>query len=395
MGNSIGNREVGTSMSEKNDDAVSDSKEQEHEHEEPEQQPEPADPVKKWTRRTIVVAAVLLALYLVADRLTPYSSQARVHALVVPVASEVSGTVVEVAVEDNQFVDAGELLFRIDDGRYKLAVANAEASLQSARQATGASSATVDAASAGVRSAEANLARAAQDVERLRRIKSQDPGAISDRRIETAEASFIVAQQQLAAAEANLDKARQSLGSAGDENSRVQQAQAALDAALLDLERTAIVAPDRGLVTDVRVDRGNFSGAGVPQLTFISTSDVWVRADLTENNLGHVDPGDEVGLVFDIYPGRVFKGTVRTVGYGVAVDSAPLGALPTINNDRQWLRDAQRFPVAVDFEMEREDMMRLRVGAQASVVVYTTDSFLLNSIGRLYLRVVSLLSYAY
>ena len=77
------------------------------------------------------------------------------------------------------------------------------------------------------------------------------------------------------------------------------------------------------------------------------------------------------------------------------MDSAPLGALPTINNDRQWLRDAQRFPVVIDFDMPREDMRRLRVGAQASVVVYAGDSGLLNALGRLYMRALSIFSYAY
>lgn len=382
-------------MTDKETEAAGANGDAEPEKPSPREEPADPDPVRVWTLRSIALAAVLLVLYLFADRLTPFSSQARVHALVVPIASEVSGTVVEVAVDDNQFVEAGDVLFRIDDGRYRLAVENAEASLQSARQSSGASSATVDAAAANVRSAEASLTRAQQDVERLRRIKAEDPGAISDRRVESAEAAYSVAQQQLAAARANLEKAEQNLGFEGDNNALVQQATAARDAARIDLERTVIVAPDRGLVTDVRVDSGNFAGAGVPQMTFISTRDVWIRADLTENNLGHVDPGDEVGVVFDIYPGRVFRGNVRTVGYGVAVDSAPLGALPTINNDRQWLRDAQRFPVVIDFEMDREDMLRLRVGAQASVIVYSTDNVILNLLGRLYLRIISVLSYAY
>mgnify|MGYP001551451058 FL=1 len=353
------------------------------------------DPVKKWTRIVLLLAVVFLVLYLLADRHTPFSSQARVHALVVPVAAEVSGRVVDVVATNNQVVNKGDELFRIDTSNYELAVANAEASLESARQATGASSATVDAALAGLRSAQANLTRARQDVTRLRRIKAEDPGAISDRRLDSAEASLQVAEQQVAAAEANVAGARSSLGSDGDRNSRVQQALAGLETAQLNLRRTTVVAPDGGVVTDIRVDRGNFAGAGVPQMTFISASDVWVRADFTENNLGHVDRDDTVEVVFDIYPGRVFKGSVRNVGYGVAVDTAPLGALPTINNDRQWLRDAQRFPVVIDFEMKPEEMRRLRVGAQASVIVYASDSFILNTLGKLYVRVTSLLSYAY
>ena len=353
------------------------------------------DPVRSWTIRILALCVVLLFAYLVADRITPFSSQARVHATVVPIAADISGTVTEVAVENNQVVQAGDVLFRLDEERHRFAVASAEASLQSARQATGASAASVDAAEAGVRSAEAAYTRAEQDAIRLRRIKEQDSGAISDRRLEQAEASLAVSRQQLAAARANREQARQNLGDAGEDNSRIQQAQAALESAQLNLERTTVVAPATGVVTDVRVDRGNFAGAGAPQMTFISTDDVWVRADFTENNLGHVDRGDSVGLIFDVFPGRVFEGTVRTTGFGVAVDSAPLGALPTINNNRQWLRDAQRFPVVIEFDMPMEDMRKLKVGSQASVIIYASDSWIFNTLGKLYIRIGSILSYAY
>jgi multidrug resistance efflux pump len=220
------------------------------------------DPVRSWTIRILVLCIVLLFAYLVADRITPFSSQARVHALVVPIAADVSGTVTDVLVRNNQVVNEGDVLFQLDDERYRFALASAEASLQSARQATGASAASVDAAQAGVRSAQAGFVRAEQDAVRLRRIKKQDPGAISDRRLESAEASLQVARQQLAAARANLEQARQNLGDLGDDNSRIQQAQAALETAQLNLERTRIAAPAAGVVTDVRVDRGNFAGAG-------------------------------------------------------------------------------------------------------------------------------------
>ncbi len=353
------------------------------------------DPVRVWTIRILILSVILLAAYLTADRLTPVSSQARVHALVVPVASEVSGSVVDVVVKNNQVVQAGDSLFRIDDERYRLTVDSAEADLQSARQATGASSASVDAAAAGVASAQARLVQSEQDAVRLRRIKAQDPGALSDRRLEQAEASLIVAQQQLAAALASLEQAKQNRGSVGEDNSRIQQAVAALEQATLNLERTNVVAPTNGVVTDVRVDRGNFAAAGAPQMTFVSTEDVWVQADFTENNLGHVESGDTVRLVFDVFPGRVFEGTVRTTGFGVAVDSAPLGALPTIDNNREWLRDAQRFPVVIDFEMSTEDMRRLKVGAQVTALIYATDSWFFNTLGALYIRVGSILTYAY
>lgn len=354
------------------------------------------DPVKRWTKILVVASLVLIGWYVIADRKTPYTSQARVHAIVVPIAPEVSGAVTEVAVNSNQLVEAGEVLFRVERTRYLLGVENAEANLQQARQAEGASTANIDAADAQVVSARANLVRSRQDAERLRRIKDEDPGAISDRRLEGTESSLAVAEAQLVAAEAGAERARQDLGESGEANARIAQAQAALDQARLDLARTEVRAPSPGIVTDVRVDKGNFAKAGGALMTFLATDDVWVQADFTENNLGNIKPGDEVALVFDALPGKVIKGTIRTTGFGVKVDSAPLGSLPSIDNDRDWLRDAQRFAVIVDFELpDADDRMGLRVGAQASVMVYTGGNFLFNIVGRIKMRLVSIFTYAY
>ena len=274
-------------------------------------------------------------------------------------------------------------------------VATGSASTPSGTSA-GASTASVDAAQAAVASAKAGLLRARQDAVRLRRIKKEDPGAISDRRLESAEAALLVTQSQLRTAEANLEKARQDLGVEGENNARILQAQAALESAELDLQRTTVIAPGNGVVTDVRVDKGNFASAGAPLMTFVAAHNVWVQAAFSENNLGNAKPGDPVEIGFDALPGRVFPGRIREIGFGVAIDAAPLGGLPTIENDRQWLRDEQRFAAVVDFDMpDPGHRNHLRVGSQASVIVYTGDNWLFNTLGRLYVRAASLLGYVY
>ena len=354
------------------------------------------DPVRKWTFILLAAILLLLAWYLVSDRLVPSTSQARVHALVVPVAPEVSGTVMTVEVRNNQRVSAGEVLFRIDPERYQLAVETAEADLQTARQAMGASSANVSAAEAALVSAKASLVRAEKDASRFARIRQEDPGAISMRRIESAEASLEAAKGQVEAAEANVEKARQDLGKTGEQNSRILQARSALAQAALNLERTIVRAPEDGLVTDVRVNKGNYANASAPQMTFVALDNIWVQADFTENNLGHIRAGNTARLVFDALPGKVFNGKVRELGFGVSVDSAPLGSLPTIENNRDWLRSAQRYPVLIDFDLQDKQLAsRLRVGSQVTVVVHTGENALLNTLANLQLWLNSFLTYAY
>ena len=103
--------------------------------------------------------------------------------------------------------------------------------------------------------------------------------------------------------------------------------------------------------------------------------------------------GDPVELSLDVMPGRIIKGTVRSVGYGVSDgrNSNP-GALPSISPSMGWVREPQRFPVIV--ALDREEIRGLgRIGGQASVIVFTGRNFFLNAIGRLQIRIATLLSY--
>jgi len=358
-------------------------------------EPQEKDPVRKWTFIMLILMSVLFGWYLLADRFTPYTSQARLHALVVPIAPLISGQVDDVYVTNNQRVAAGDVLFRINTDTYELVLAAAEADLQSARQAVGASKANVAAAEASLKAAEAGKTQAEQDAIRMRGIRAEDPGAISERRLQYAEAALASAIANVDAAEANLEKAKQDFGREGENNVRILQAQVAIANAQLNIDRASVRAPDDGVITNVRLDRGNFAGAGQAQMTFIAIENIWVQADFTENNLGHIEPGDTVQILFDALPGRLLEGTVRGTGFGVEVDSAPLGELPTIQNDKNWLRESQRFPVLVDFETENVAKLGVRVGSQASVTVYTGTHPLLNTVGRLRMRIVSYLSYAY
>jgi len=354
------------------------------------------DPVRKWTFIVLGLCIVLTALYLVADRKTPFTGQARIHAFVIPIAPQVAGNVISVEVQNNDEVAAGQVLIRIDPTDYELAVASAEASLQVVQQSIDAGVAGVEAAESNVEAARANKWRSEQDAVRMRRIRDEDPGAISQRRIDSAEASLASATARVAVATANLESARSALGELGDNNADIQNAQAALDKSRVDLQRTVLIAPRDGLVTDMRIDLGNFAAAGAPLMTFIATHEVWVRADLTENNLGNVKAGNRVELTFDVQPGKIYRGKIRETGFGVQVDSNSLGTLPTIDNQRNWLRDAQRFPVLIDVETgEEPQQMGLRVGSQVSVIVYTGNNWLLNFLGRIYIRAVAVMSYAY
>ena len=182
-----------------------------------------------------------------------------------------------------------------------------------------------------------------------------------------------------------------------ERKTRRSRARAALDKARLDLANAHVIAPAQGTVTDLRTDVGHFVQPGAPVMTLVAEHDLWISADMTENNLGNIDVGDEAAIALDVLPGQVLKGKVRSIGRGVDTgEQSKSGSLPTVQNDRDWLRQAQRIPVQVDFDPE--DVSRLkgaRVGGQAEVLVYTGDNVVMNFLGAIYIRVASWLSYLY
>jgi len=356
------------------------------------------DPVRKWVLLFGAFLALLLAWYMAADRYTPFTTQARVNAFVVPIAPQVAGEVLSVDVRTNQTVRKGDLLARIDPARYELAVAAAEAQLALTQQSLRVSSSTVDAAAASLDAAKAGLVKNTQNESRLKRIEADVPGAISQRSLEAATTTRIEGEAQVASAKANLQKSIEALGPRNEKNPQLLAARAALDKAKLDLQYTRLIAPNDGIVTDLRVDVGNFAATGQPLMTFVAVQKIWVEANLTENNLGHIKPGDAVDLVLDIWPDKVLRGRVRNVTFGVtgAESTSKPGTLPTVQNARDWLRNAQRFPVLIDFENPAEAaQLGARVGSQVAVLVYTGDHPLLNPLGRTLMWLSGIMSYAY
>jgi multidrug resistance efflux pump len=248
-----------------------------------------------------------------------------------------------------------------------------------------------------LQAAQANRVKADKDATRQEALYAEDRGAISVRRLEIAQATRIEAHSKEQASEADLRKAQEAAGDAGDDNAQLRSARSAIEKAELDLARTKVVAPARGLVTDLRTDIGHFAQAGAPAMTLITIHDQWIDADMTENNLGNIEVGDEVAIVLDVLPGKVLKGRVRSVGNGVSSGQpAPPGTLPTIQNSRDWLRQAQRFPVAIAFDpSDAERLRKARIGGQAEVMVFTGDNVVMNTLGAAYIRLKSWLSYLY
>ena len=220
----------------------------------------------------------------------------------------------------------------------------------------------------------------------------ENQGALSENDKDQSETALLQAIEQVASAEASLERAKQSLGESGPNNPKIRSAIQNLEKAQLDLEFSTIVAPTDGVIESFDVDLGYYAAAGQAITTLISSSDVWIQANLKENNLSKMQIDNEVKFVLDIAPGKIFKGKVRSLGFGVASDKTNKGGLPTISDKKGWLQDPQRFPVIITSD-DPEVRNLYRIGGQVDVVVFTGDNFILNGIANFRLKLISLLSY--
>jgi RND family efflux transporter MFP subunit len=250
----------------------------------------------------------------------PWTRDGRVRADVVNVAPDVSGAVVQLPVHDNQLVRKGDLLMEIDPSHYRIAVEQAQAN--------------VAARAAELRMRRADAARRA-DMDSLVVSKEARENAL----------------QTASTAEAQL-----------------QQAQAALDAAKLNLERTKVVSPVDGYVTNLNVFRGDYATAGTAKLAIVDSHSFWVYGYFEETKLPHVRVGDRASI--RLMSGGELKGHVESISRGIYDRDNPQSRelLADVNPTFNWVRLAQRVPVRVGID-EVPDGVLLSAGTTATVVI--------------------------
>ncbi len=343
-----------------------------------------------------LLALLLFGWYLVADRITPYTSNARLKTIIIDVVPQVSGYVAALAVNNTELVKPGDLLAQIDQRPYLFQVEQARAALATATQNVGAGSSQVEIAQAGVTQAKVMLENAQVQSDRIVQLEAK--GVVAHAYGDNARAELAAAESQMSAAQSDLERAKRQLGAEGADNAQIQNAVAALSAAELGLEWTELRAPMRGVIIDMTVGKGTFATAGKTLMTLASLDEVWVEAYMTENNIANISIGDPAEITLDLYPGRIFPGTVSSITMGAAVGS-DFGDLPEPPKSTGWMRDPQRFPVRIsmtgyEIGSESHDTRRLLNG-QADVIVYTGDNGFLNRIGAGWIRFMSWLSYAY
>ncbi|POR46170.1 RND family efflux transporter MFP subunit [Paraburkholderia eburnea] len=250
----------------------------------------------------------------------PWTRDGRVRAEVVNIAPDVSGAVVELPVKDNQFVHKGDLLMQIDPSHYQIAVEQAEAAV------------------------------AARKAELTMRLDDARRRADMD--------SLVVSQE-------NRENASHTANSA---QAQYQQAVAALDAAKLNLDRTRVISPVDGYITNLQVFKGDYAIAGQAKLAVVDSHSFWVYGYFEETKLPHVQVGNKADI--KLMSGGTLEGHVESISRGIYDRDNPQSRelLADVNPTFNWVRLAQRVPVRIHIDKVPDGMI-LSAGTTCTVVV--------------------------
>jgi multidrug resistance efflux pump len=359
-------------------------------------------PSRKYLLTGIIVLIALVAVLLKYWNyvVNPWTRDGQVRAEVIQITPRVSGPIVELPIEDNQFVKAGDLLFQIDPRTFEASLAQARAQYDTARDNYVAMDKQVEAAAAEVELSRAEVLQAESTIKEFdaeieknqaeyrRQLDMLAEDATSRKAMERARANFQVtvekkkkamagllqAKATLAQSEASRAKAKASRGSEGDANASLRAAKAAAQQAALNLEFTEVKAPVDGYITNLSQQIGSQAIANQPALALVDTNSYWIQGFFRENTIEDIRPGNKAIVTLMTYPDTPLEGVVDSLGWGIAQQDGSTGEelLPNISPTFEWIRLAQRVPVRIHLT-DLPDDIELRVGTTASVLVMTSE----------------------
>src|SRR5690242_13545051 len=305
----------------------------------------------------LIALVVVGVLWWLHARQYESTDDAFIDARSVSIASQLTGTIVEVPVNDNEAVPAGAVLVKIDPRDYDAALAQARAQVDQATASIenydaqiAAQQARIDAAQKQVAQAEAALTFARQQNDRAQELLGRGAGTAQQAQqtasdLRQRQAAYASAQaDEIAAEKQTAVLATQKQGAQG----QLEQAQASVTQAETNLARTQIVAPETGRATKISAAVGGLAQPGQALMMFVPAS-VWITANFKETQLDRMRPGEPVDITVDAYPGRTFHGHVDSIQAG---SGAAFSLLPPENATGNFVKVVQRVPVKIVFDSD-------------------------------------------
>ena len=338
-------------------------------------------PAKLQRRLTVflvligLIAAGLFLHWLLVGRHHESTDNAYVQSEITRISSQVGARVAEVLVQDNQLVQQGDLLVRLEADDFKLALERTQATLATreaeqaqARSRLAQQASLIEASRADVAASSATLDRTQIDLSRAETLRK--PGFVSEERVTTLSADSRVARSHLSKAQADLRAQRLQIDALNAElkrlDAQIATARADVAQAELNLARTEIHAPISGRVGQRSVRTGQVVQPGSFLLALVPESDIWIQANFKETQIGHMQPGQQAEVVFDSYPDTPVEATVDSL---FAASGAQFSVLPPDNATGNFTKVVQRIPVKLVLREGHALQGKIRPGMSVEVVV--------------------------
>ncbi|QRX82055.1 HlyD family secretion protein [Glaciimonas sp. PAMC28666] len=340
-------------------------------------------PERKKSRLIIIGAVVVLGLgavfyghhWYTTGRFMEDTDDAYVGGDVTVISPKVAGNITEIVVGDNQLVHAGDVLVRIDNRDYlvalsraKAAVASEEAELANMDAIRYLQESVIDQAKAGISATDAETNRARDDQSRYQNLSSK--AAVSVQSFQKADADYKQALAGSQKAHANLNAAQRQIDVIATQKQKIQaalaQAVALRDLAELNVSYTELRAPIDGVIGNRRARLGAYATVGGQLLAIVPAQGLWVDANFKENQLAHIHPGSVVTITADVLPDEIFRGHVASLA---PATGAQFSILPAENATGNFTKIVQRVPVRVILEGEGGKLGKLRPGLSVNAQV--------------------------
>jgi membrane fusion protein (multidrug efflux system) len=338
------------------------------------QLPQPVIAVSRALRVVLlVVVPVVLLLagvyyYAIGGRQME-TENAYVKANIVAVSSGIAGRVIEVRVQDNQPVEAGAVLFKLDPTPFQIAVEGARAQMDVVLSDVQSLRAEYRVTLLEANEAQERIEFLTRQLERQERLKEK--GMSRGDQYDEAVHNLEAARRRLDSVRERANRVLASLNGdpklAGERHPRYGEAKAVYDSAMFDLARTQIRAPVAGVVSNMKLQVGEYVEKGSPQFSLIDSGPVWIEANYKETQLTHMQVGQTARVVADAYPDHEFKAVVEAIAPATGAEFA---VLPPQNATGNWVKVVQRVPVRVRVE-QGADQPALRAGMTVTVSVDT------------------------
>ena len=317
--------------------------------------PRVAGRVGRFALRTVLLVVVPLAaaaigVYLYAESGRYVTTEnAYVKSNVVAISSDVSGRVEWVGVDDHALVRKGQILFRLDQQPFGIALDRAEAQLDLVRTQVENLRTDYHEAVAQVAAEEERVKFLARQLSRQKQLKDLKLG--SEQAYDVAAHDLSLAKRQVRVLRQRVQRALQSLGGSPEmdveEHARYLRARAERDQAAVAFADTSIEAPIDGIVSNMKLQAGEYVEEGDAVFTIIEHGRIWVEANLKETQLTHVLEGQLASITVDAYPGVEWSATVDAIA---PATGAEFSVLPPQNATGNWVKVVQRIPVLLDIE---------------------------------------------